>query len=77
MNRIEKEGTKYIYFAWAGSTEKGRPHCYKLHGPSFLVGYDVTQNKANHVHSVWQDLRNDWGEALLKQHYSGSPNALT
>ncbi len=27
-----------------------------------------TQNNANHIHSVWRDLRNDWGEDLLKSH---------
>ena len=72
LNRIEKEGRKYIHFAWAGSTVKGRPHYYRLHGPSFLVEYDNTQDNANHIHSVWRDLRNDWGEDLLKNHYNRS-----
>jgi len=75
MNRIEKEGKKYIHFVWLGSIEKGKPHYYRLHGPSFLVEYDNTQNKANHIHSVWRDLRNDWGEDLLKEHYTRSHGA--
>ena len=29
----------------------------------------VTQNNANHVHSVWRDFEGDFGEDLLKRHY--------
>ena len=75
MNRIEKEGRKYIHFAWAGAIEKGKPHYYRLHGPNFLVEYDNTQDNVNHIHSVWRDLRNDWGEDLLKEHYTRSHGA--
>jgi hypothetical protein len=68
LNRIAREGEKHIHFAWAGSGEPGRPHYYRVHGPSFLIEYDNTQNNANHIHSVWRDLWNDWGEDLLKSH---------
>jgi hypothetical protein len=76
MEQIEKEGTRYIHFAWAGSQERRKPHYYRIHGPSFLVEYDNTQNNANHIHSVWRDLRNDWGEDSIRRHYQeshGSP----
>lgn len=72
MNEIEKEGTSYIHFAWAGSEMRGSPHYYRLHGPSFFIEYDNTQNNANHVHTVWRDLRNDWGEDLIRDHYEKS-----
>jgi hypothetical protein len=72
MNEIEKEGKKYIHFAWAGFKEPGKPHYYRLHGPSFFVEYDNTQNNANHIHTVWRDIKNDWGEDLLKRHYQKS-----
>ncbi len=78
MEQIEKEGTRYIHFAWAGPKERRKPHYYRIHGPSFLVEYDNTQNNANHIHSVWRDLRNDWGEDFLRSHYQkshGSPRA--
>lgn len=39
---------------------------------SFLIEYDNTQNNANHIHSVWRDLRDDWGEHLLRNHYKES-----
>ena len=54
MDRIEKEGKKYIHFAWAGGENQGEPHYYRFHGPSFLLEYDNTQNNANHVHTVWR-----------------------
>jgi hypothetical protein len=78
LEQIEKEGTRYIHFAWAGPKERRQPHYYRIHGPSFLVEYDNTQNDANHIHSVWRDLRNDWGEYSIRRHYQeshGSPRA--
>ena len=72
MNRIEKEGSSHIHFGWAGSEKHGAAHYYRLHGPSFLVEYDNTQNNANHIHTVWRDPRGDWGEDLLLRHYSNS-----
>jgi len=72
MDRIEKEGRGYIHFAWAGLEERGTPDYYRLHGPSLLVEYDNTQNNANHIHTVWRDIRNDWGEEFIKGHYARS-----
>lgn len=67
--RIEEAGIGKLHFAWAGSLDKGRPHYYRIHGPTVLIEYDNTQNDANHVHSVWRDLENDFGEDLLRSHY--------
>jgi hypothetical protein len=72
MEEIDKDGRGHIHFVWAGPGEPGRPHYYRLHGPGFLVEYDNTQDHANHIHSVWRDLRNDWGEDLLTRHYRNS-----
>jgi hypothetical protein len=72
LNRIEKDGTGHIHFAWAGSETPGGPHYYRLQGPSFLVEYDNTQNNANHIHTVWRDFEGDWGDDLLAGHYERS-----
>jgi hypothetical protein len=72
MDQIEKEGKAHIHFAWAGSKKQGQGHYYRVHGPSFLIEYDNTQNDANHIHTVWRDLRDDWGEDLLRGHYAKS-----
>jgi uncharacterized protein DUF3500 len=55
-------------FAWAGSDMPGRGHYYAVRGPSFVIEYDNTQNGANHIHAVWRDLDNDWGQDLLAAH---------
>ena len=59
-------------FAWAGPAEAGRGHYYAIRGERFLIEYDNTQNGANHIHSVWRDLENDWGEDMLAAHYRTS-----
>ena len=65
-------GAAYLraaHFAWAGAEEREGPHYYRVQGPSFLAEYDNTQNDANHIHAVWRDLNNDFGEDLLRRHY--------
>ena len=69
LAKIEKAGMEKIYFAWAGELERGRPHYYRIQGPTFLMEYDNTQNDANHVHCVWRDFENDFGEDVLRKHY--------
>ena len=66
--RIVDAGLDDVSFAWAGAIERGRGHYYAVHGPRFLIEYDNTQNGANHIHTVWRDLENDWGEDLLARH---------
>jgi hypothetical protein len=58
-----------IRFAWAGPTEPGGPHYYRLQGPRFLAELDNTQNGANHVHTVWRDPEGDFGDDMLAEHY--------
>ena len=71
MEKLKKAGTN-LHFAWAGSTEKGGPHYYRVHAPAFLIEYDNTQNGANHSHTVWREFEGDFGEDLLKIHYSAA-----
>ena len=68
MARITKAGVEKIAFAWAGETERGRRHYYRVQGPTFLIEYDNTQNDANHIHSVWRDFEGDFGRDLLREH---------
>jgi hypothetical protein len=62
------KSAKNLYFAWAGVKEKAGPHYYRVSGPDFLIEYDCTQNGSNHIHAMWRDLKNDWGQDLLKAH---------
>jgi hypothetical protein len=69
LEKINQAGLDKVYFAWAGGIEPGVAHYYRVHGPTFLIEYDNIQNNANHVHAVWRDLANDFGDDILKRHY--------
>jgi len=68
--RLEKAGLGGIRFAWAGGDRPGEGHYYRIQGPTFLIEYDNTQDGANHVHSVWRDLQDDFGGDVLRRHYA-------
>ncbi len=68
LAEIHDAGLANIRFAWAGGFERGDRHYYRVHGPTFLIEYDNTQNDANHVHAVWRDLKNDFGRDYLAEH---------
>ena len=38
-------------------------------GRSLLIEHDNTQGNGNHIHSVWRDRGNDFGDDLLAGHY--------
>ena len=69
LRRLREAGVENVRFAWAGPIEPRQPHYYRLHGPTLLIEYDNSQNRANHVHSVWHDPRNDFGVDPLRAHY--------
>jgi hypothetical protein len=66
---LSREGLENLHFAWAGGDQPGTPHYYRIHGPTLLIEYDNTQNRANHIHTVIRDPRNDFGEDPLAAHY--------
>lgn len=68
MRKIHEVGLERVHFAWAGSADAGEPHYYRIHGPTFLIEYDNTQNDANHVHAVWRDPARDFGRDILREH---------
>ena len=61
--RVTGEAGEAAHFAWAGGTEPGQPHYYRVQGPRLLIEYDNVQNGANHVHSVWRDPAGDFGQS--------------
>ncbi len=69
LQKLRHADLNQIHFAWAGGEERGQPHYYRLHGQTFFAEYDNVQNNANHIHSIWRHLEDDFGVDLLRQHY--------
>ncbi|MEU8124890.1 DUF3500 domain-containing protein [Spirillospora sp. NPDC049024] len=57
-----------VHFGWAGGTDEGEPHYYRVQGPNILIEYNNTQRDGNHAHSVWRDLHSDFGLRELAEH---------
>lgn len=70
--RLERSGLDGLGFAWAGPEARGHGHYYAVKNSHFLIEYDNTQNDANHIHAVWRDVENDWGQDLLAAHYAAT-----
>ena len=71
LSKIEESGIDEIYFAWIGSYDIRKPNYYIINGPDFIIEYDNVgfKNDGNHIHSIWREKNNDFGEDILKTHY--------
>ena len=67
--KLKNEKWNNITFSWAGEMKKLTPHYYRIQGKSFLIEYDNSQNKANHIHVVWREFQGDFGRDLIGEHY--------
>jgi hypothetical protein len=76
LQRLEGLGLQAFTFAWAGKTERLKPHYYRIQGPEFLVEFENAQrgggmpDEGTHIHTVWRDPENDFGDDLLLRHYA-------
>lgn len=66
--KIRNAGLNNVRFAWAGASEKGAPHYYRVQGPTFVMEWANVQNGANHPHCVWRDFGSDFGADLMRKH---------
>lgn len=79
MHRIMAPGLDEIYFAWAGTGES-EPYYYRVHGPAVIIEFTnmyapgQTSGPINHIHSVFREPGNDYGEDLLRKHLEESPH---
>lgn len=71
LDQINKAG-RNAWFAWSGGTKPGEAHYYRIQTSAFLIEFDMTQDNANHIHSVWRDFAADFGGDMLKAHYDTS-----
>ena len=67
--KIRKAGIDNIWFGWIGAYEEKKPHYYVINGPTFLIEFDNNggpRNAANHIHAIWREKGNEYGEDVLK-----------
>ena len=68
MGRVKAAGLDKVHFAYAGEDKPGKPHTYRVQGPTFVIEFlnvqeDSAGNPANHIHSAWRNLAGDFGLA--------------
>ena len=68
LEHLRRDGLGHLRVAWAGPVARREGHYYRIHGGNFLVEFDNCQNDANHVHSVWRDVDNDFAQDVLRDH---------
>ena len=70
LAKFHARGVQEVYFAWIGSYEPMKAHYYVIHSPDFLIEYDNVGflDNANHIHTIWREKGNDFGEDILKKH---------
>jgi hypothetical protein len=56
------------YFAWAGSTENGKPAYFRVQGPTVLIEYAPqggnNRPSVDHIHTIYRDPTNEYGAKL-------------
>jgi hypothetical protein len=68
LAEVKQEGIDKIHFALSGTPEIGKPYTYRVQGPAFVIEFlneqpDSAKNPANHIHSAWRSIKNDFGQA--------------
>jgi len=66
LAEVREAGLDRVFFAYAGGLESGKPHTYRIQGPTFVVEFlnvqeDSAKNPANHIHSAWRNIKGDFG----------------
>jgi hypothetical protein len=67
LAKVKAAGIDKVYFAFAREdTKPGKPYTYRVQGPTFVIEFlnvqnDSAGNPANHIHSVWRNLKGDFG----------------
>jgi len=65
---IDAAGRDALRFAWTEAPEPPGAFYWRLEGPRTLIEMDNTTD-GDHVHAVWHDAPNDFGDDLLAAHY--------
>ena len=65
---IDVDGTSAVHFAWAGGTERGTPHYFRVQTRRLLIEMVNAVDSGNHIHSVIRDFGNDFAHASLAKY---------
>jgi hypothetical protein len=61
------------WFAWSGPTTNGSAAYFRIQGPTLLIEYSPQRVRGssgldiNHIHTIYRDPTNDYGERLVKR----------
>lgn len=58
MAEVRATAPSDLRFLWLGADAPGRPHAYRIEGPTIFLEY---VNRGDHIHVVWRDPRGDFG----------------
>ena len=65
--QLDADGPALVYFAWAGGSERGTPHYFRVQTRTLLIEMVNAVDSGNHIHSVLRDFDNDFAhESLAK-----------
>lgn len=64
-NEAASEATDAPGADWAGSTEPGRAHYYRIQGPTLFLEYVNVVRDRGRTHAVLRDPGGDFGVRLL------------
>jgi hypothetical protein len=65
-----KKNIAETWFAWSGSTEKGKPAYFRIQGPTVIIEYapqGLGGDPTNHIHTIYRDPANEYGAAWWKK----------
>jgi len=69
IDHVRKATDSELHFLWIGGLEPGQPHYWRIQGAHFAIELDNVQGGADHVHTLWRDLDDDFGDDALRRHY--------
>ena len=69
-------GVEDLHFAWMGPSTFGSEVYYRIYGPTVLIELDHAGGN-NHIHSVYRNPQNDYGSAMLAEHYARYPHGVS
>jgi len=66
--QLDADGHGAVHFAWAGATERGLPHYFRVHTNKLLIEMVNAVDSGNHIHSVIRDFDNDFAHKSLAKY---------